>query len=56
MQWDSGTWNDISGIMYNASSDMTGVWTAISVVLCIVALVVGSRHELDAYKKAENGK
>lgn len=55
MQWDSGTWNDISGIIYNASGS-TGMWTAISAVLCIVALVVGSRHELDAYKKADKNK
>lgn len=55
MQWESGTWNDISGILYNASG-YTGMWTAISAVLCIAALIVGSRHELDAYKKAENDK
>ena len=55
MHFESGTWNEVAGILYMASG-YTGVWTAISAVLCVVALVVGSRHELDAYKKAEKNK
>lgn len=52
MQWESGTWNAIEGAIYNAAGS-TGMWTLISAVLCVVALVIGSKHELDAYKKAD---
>lgn len=55
MQWESGSWDGIEGILYMASG-YTGLWTLISAALCVVALVIGSRHELDAYKKAENGQ
>ncbi len=55
MQFESGTWNDIAGALYMASGS-TGLWTAVSAVLCIIALVIGSRHELDAYKRAEKNK
>jgi hypothetical protein len=54
MHWESGTWNDVAGALYMASGS-TGLWTAISVVCCVIALVVGSRHELDAYKKMKQG-
>lgn len=55
MHWESGTWNEVAGALFMAQSS-TGMWTIISVVCCVLALVVGSRHELDAYKKAQNGK
>ena len=55
MHWESGTWNDVAGALFMAQ-DYTGVWTAISVVCCVIALVMGARHELDAYKKAERTK
>lgn len=29
------------------------IWTVVAVALCVVALVAGSKHELDAYKKVE---
>lgn len=48
------TWNEIAGPIYiGANTSAEVVWTAISAVLCIVALVVGSKHELDAYKKLD---
>ena len=47
----------VEGAMYmGANSNWEVIWTLISVLVCIWALVVGSRHELDAYKKAENNK
>ena len=55
MHWETGSWNEVAGALYMASGS-TGLWTAISVVCCVIALVIGSRHELDAYKKAESRK
>ncbi|MEL7000541.1 MAG: hypothetical protein AAFP68_20000, partial [Pseudomonadota bacterium] len=49
------TWNEIAGPIYmGANTSMEVVWTAISAGLCVAALVAGSKHELDAYKKAED--
>ena len=49
------TWNEIAGPIYmGANTSMEVVWTALSVVACVVALIAGSKHELDAYKKAED--
>ena len=54
MGFDIETWNDIAGAMFmGAGSSMTGIWTAISVACCVLALVVGSRHELDAYRREQ---
>ena len=51
------TWNEIAGPLYmGANTSMEVVWTLVSAGLCILALIVGSKHELDAYKKANNGK
>lgn len=48
------TWNEIAGPIYmGANSSMEVVWTLLSVAACVIALVVGARHELDAYRKAE---
>ncbi len=47
------TWNDIAGPIYmGANSSWETIWLVVSVACCVLALVVGSRHELDAYKKA----
>lgn len=57
MGFDIDTWNEIAGAMFmGAGSSWTGTWTLVSVVCCILALVVGSKHELDAYKDAEDRK
>jgi hypothetical protein len=52
MQFETGTWNDVAGAIYTSGGGMM-LWTFIAAGLCVLALVVGSRHELDAYKKAE---
>ena len=31
-------------------------WTVLAALLCLVAMIVGSRHELDAYKRMKEGK
>lgn len=57
MGFDIDTWNDFAGAMFmGAGSDWTLIWTILSMVCCVVALIVGSKHELDAYKRADNGK
>ena len=48
------TWNEIAGPIYmgaNSSWEMT--WTLVSAAVCVLALVIGSRHELEAYKKMD---
>ena len=50
-------WAQATGPIYmGANTSMEVVWTLIAAGLCIVALVVGSRHELDAYKRMESNK
>ena len=49
------TWNEIAGPIYmGANSSWETIWLAVSVGICVVALFVGSRHELDAYKKMDD--
>ena len=51
------TWNDIAGpIYFGANTSWELIWTVASVALCVIALIVGSRHELDAYKKVDRDK
>ena len=51
------TWNDIAGPIYmGANTSWEVIWLAVSVVMCVVALIVGSRHEKSAYRKADNNK
>jgi hypothetical protein len=46
------SWNDVTGPIYmGANSSWEFIWFIVAVVLCILPLIVGSRHELDAYKK-----
>ena len=50
-------WAEATGAIYmgaNSSWEMT--WTVIAAGLCIAALIMGARHELDAYLRAQNDK
>ncbi len=50
-------WAEASGAMYmGANSSWEVIWTCVAAALCVIALIVGSRHELDAYKKLQNGE
>ncbi len=50
-------WAQFEGPLYmGANTSWEVIWTLVAVAMCIVALVVGSRHELDAYKKMKEGK
>ena len=55
MGWpfNDASWNDVTGAYY-AAIGTEALWVAISVVICIVSLVVGAKHENDAYRKAGN--
>ncbi|MGB0928038.1 MAG: hypothetical protein ACPGVA_12550 [Pikeienuella sp.] len=55
MQFETGSWNDTANAIYMTGGGET-LWTLISAGLCIIALIIGSRHELDAYKRADNQK
>ena len=39
-----------------ANSSWEVIWTVIAALFCIWAVVMGSRHELDAYKRMQEGK
>ena len=50
-------WAQFEGPLYmGANSSAEVIWTLIAAGLCIVALIVGSRHELDAYKRLKKNK
>lgn len=50
-------WQQAIGPIYmGANSSWEVVWLVVAVALCIAALVTGSKHELDAYKRLEKKK
>jgi len=45
-------WAEATGPMYmGANSSWEVIWTLVAVVICLFALYMGSKHELDAYKR-----
>lgn len=45
-------WALYEGPLYmGANSSWEVIWTLVAALLCVFALYIGSRHELDAYKK-----
>ena len=45
-------WAEATGPMYmGANTSMEMIWTCVAAVICVIALISGSKHELDAYKK-----
>ncbi len=55
MGYFTDTWNEIAGPMYiGHGTSWETIWLAVSVGCCVLALVVGSRHELDAYKREQD--
>ncbi|MEM9046321.1 MAG: hypothetical protein AAGC81_16670 [Pseudomonadota bacterium] len=55
MGWpfEEATMSAMEGAYYSAVGAET-LWVGLSIVCCLAALIVGARHELDAYRKAEN--
>lgn len=44
-------WAAVEGAYYTGAGGGEMMWLILAIVLCIVPLIIGSRHELDAYKK-----
>ncbi|MEM9063570.1 MAG: hypothetical protein AAGD13_24185 [Pseudomonadota bacterium] len=55
MGWpfDAASWDVAEGAYYSAVGSEL-IWLIVSVVMCLAAMFVGSKHELDAYRKAED--
>ncbi len=52
MGFDLESLDDMSGAIYmGANSSWEVTWLVISIAVCVIACVVGSKHELDAYQK-----
>lgn len=51
MGTDIKDWAVVEGAYYTGYGVGEVFWLIVAVALCVVPLVVGSRHELDAYKK-----
>lgn len=57
--WDAfiagmGSEGGPSGAYYVGYGSGEVIWLLVAIVLCVVPLIVGSRHELDAYKKVQD--
>lgn len=47
-------WDSVEGAIYmGANTSWEVIWVVAAAVCCVIALVVGSKHELDAYKKMD---
>lgn len=52
MGFDSINFDELAGPIYmGANSSWEVIWFAVSVLICVIALIVGAKHELDAYEK-----
>ena len=49
-------WEEFTGPIYmGAGTGWEVFWTLVAAALCVGALVMGSRHEKDAYKRLKEG-
>ena len=47
-------WTNIEGPIYmGANTSWEVIWLVVSIAFCVTACIVGSRHELKSYKKAD---
>ena len=52
MGFDLASVDDMANAIFmGAGGSMPMVWAVIAMVICVVALISGNRHEHDAYKK-----
>ena len=50
-------WAKAEGAIFiGAGTSWEVIWTIVAAVLCVLALIIGSRHELDAYRRMRDGK
>ncbi|MEO1549742.1 MAG: hypothetical protein AAFR93_04835 [Pseudomonadota bacterium] len=47
------SFDGFEGAYYTGAGSGEMIWLIIAIALCVAALVMGARHELDAYKKAD---
>ena len=48
------TWNGVEAAYYTgAGGGMEIIWLGVSIVMCVVAIWVGGRHEAEAYKRKQ---
>lgn len=46
------SWDAVEGAYYmGAGTSWEVIWTIVALLICIIAMVAGSKHELEAYKK-----
>lgn len=46
------SWDAVEGAYYmGVNSSWELIWLLVSIAMCCIALFVGARHELDAYKR-----
>ncbi len=52
--FDTGTWTGVDGTYFaGAGGASPTVWLIISMALCVLAMVIGARHEKESYKKSQ---
>ncbi len=52
MGFDFETADAMSGAIYmGAGGSIPSIWLWVSVAVCVIACIIGSKHELDAYNK-----
>lgn len=57
MWYDLVNWDAAVGPIYmGANSEAEVIWTLIAAALCVWAIFVGARHELDAYERMKDKK
>jgi len=44
-------WAAVEGAYYVGYGSGEALWLFVSIAMCVVPLIVGSRHELSAYRK-----
>ncbi|MEQ9491506.1 MAG: hypothetical protein RIM72_21200 [Alphaproteobacteria bacterium] len=46
------SWDGVEGAIYmGANTSWEVIWVVVAAACCVLALVIGSRHEMDAYKR-----
>ena len=49
------SWSAVEGAYYmGAGTSWELIWLAVSIGMCVLALIMGSIHELDAYRREQN--
>jgi len=50
-------WSAVEGAYYmGAGTSWEMIWLLLSIGMCIIALIMGARHESDSYRRAEQHK